>query len=440
MPYDIFHSYDFDSDEILTDETWKYVASKQVEDSDGFMTDYTWYTDGESHIFIFGDRDIYSPDPDYADWQCETHEEAEEWFNSYNGFAEDDLDLIECGSFSREEFFDTGFETAYGIKTEPEKTLNESYDNLPTWFIKYLESIDGNSTKTVLSKRNIDLKNVSYVEAPPPRSNRDPVLKDANRLNIFRLRSPRMNNEYIYIPSINNPMLYMGQGIFRHAKDLPWKDILEYTYEYGYINLIDPKTYNTAVRNERRAHRMNGVIRGKGQYPVSRNVYGQDKDGNTVVVDKEIKWLTTRGEDKSGYTLDPDKYVKMLDNVGLSNYADRLSNYYTKIENLRERIISLLNRYTIDNSSDYVAANLFSKNIFGDISDAISTLGRAIDYYQEIKQECEKLVGKTLPPEELDERIHYVFEWRAKYFRDYLKQTQETVKKLENPTARQKDI
>lgn len=68
---------------------WREVASKQVLDSDGFLTDYTMYTDGEIYIFMFGDKDLYEPDIDYADWEAETEERAWEWFNSYTGFADE---------------------------------------------------------------------------------------------------------------------------------------------------------------------------------------------------------------------------------------------------------------------------------------------------------------------------------------------------------------
>ena len=65
-------------------------------DSDGFYTDYTMYynPDEDNYFFMFGDEDVYGPDPDYADWTCETNEEATEWYNNYNGFEDDDLD--EC--------------------------------------------------------------------------------------------------------------------------------------------------------------------------------------------------------------------------------------------------------------------------------------------------------------------------------------------------------
>ena len=82
--------------ETFDTDKYKKIISKQVMDSDGFYTDYTMYynPDEDNYFFMFGDEDVYGPDPDYADWTCETNEEATEWYNNYNGFEDDDLD--EC--------------------------------------------------------------------------------------------------------------------------------------------------------------------------------------------------------------------------------------------------------------------------------------------------------------------------------------------------------
>lgn len=115
MSYDIFKVFGLDKihDSMTEDydykdndpSIWKLVKSKQVLDSDGFQTDYTWYTDGKKHIFMFGDSDITEPDPDYSDWEADTEEEAQEWFNSYTGFA-DELDSDEWSNFEEDDFED----------------------------------------------------------------------------------------------------------------------------------------------------------------------------------------------------------------------------------------------------------------------------------------------------------------------------------------------
>ena len=88
-----------EEDEDDTDDIdlggWEEIKSKQVEASDGFMTDYTWYVkyneDGsETHVMIFGDKDLYTPVNSEPDAEFDGEDVAREWFNAYNGFAEDD--------------------------------------------------------------------------------------------------------------------------------------------------------------------------------------------------------------------------------------------------------------------------------------------------------------------------------------------------------------
>ena len=72
---------------------WIKVAQKEVPDSDGFYTDYTMYVseDGSTYIFMFGDSDVYGPDIDYADHECSNWDEAVEWWDSYDGFEDENL-------------------------------------------------------------------------------------------------------------------------------------------------------------------------------------------------------------------------------------------------------------------------------------------------------------------------------------------------------------
>lgn len=81
----------------LENSPYTEIASKQVPDSDGFMTDYTMYRNintGE-YVFVFGDKDVYSPDNGNSDWSCDTEAEAQEWFNNYNGFEEDTEHVVD---------------------------------------------------------------------------------------------------------------------------------------------------------------------------------------------------------------------------------------------------------------------------------------------------------------------------------------------------------
>lgn len=82
------------TDELVEDGRYTFIDSKTVLDSDGFNTEYTMYYDNveDRYVFVFGDSEIYSPYDGYFDWECETEDEAIEWFNSYTGPGEDDDD------------------------------------------------------------------------------------------------------------------------------------------------------------------------------------------------------------------------------------------------------------------------------------------------------------------------------------------------------------
>lgn len=136
MAYDIFHGYGLDKiHDSFTENIdykdndvsqWTEVDSKEVLDSDGFTTDYTWYTNGEKHIFMFGDKEVYEPDEDYADWVTESEIEATDWFNSYEGFNEDTPSWIDIDESFEESptgnanFMNDGFDRVYGDGLELE--------------------------------------------------------------------------------------------------------------------------------------------------------------------------------------------------------------------------------------------------------------------------------------------------------------------------------
>lgn len=101
-------SDDFAYDYCEIDGTFEKIASKQVPDSDGFYTDYTMYRNLETgeYVFVFGDSDYYSPEEGNYDYECDSEEEAYEWFESYNGFGEDNVytsSEIQCSEDDRYE-------------------------------------------------------------------------------------------------------------------------------------------------------------------------------------------------------------------------------------------------------------------------------------------------------------------------------------------------
>lgn len=74
---------------------YEKIITKPVKDSDGFWSEYSmWYDyENEKYLFIFGDSDVYTPENSDPDWECDTYDEAVEWWNDYEGFDdEDDID------------------------------------------------------------------------------------------------------------------------------------------------------------------------------------------------------------------------------------------------------------------------------------------------------------------------------------------------------------
>ncbi len=421
MPYDIFHNYRFDEPEEK-ESVWKFVKSKQVTDSDGFKTDYTWYTDGNKHIFMFGDADLYEPDEAYADWECETRDSAQEWFDSYNGFEEDE-DLYECSSAKTAlEVIDKGINNLY-----KQKSLTEDFNNLPQWFVEYLNR--ASRVKDELTKRGVDLHNATYINAPLPRSNRDPVLRDPTRLNIFKIVD-FSGRDHIYICGVTNPNICVSPNEWIDARYLPMKKILDYTEEYGYIDLNDERNSNKELRDERAAlkHSLTNV-RGKGQYPVKHDI----RDDNYNVIGSEIRWVTNRGQDKSGYTLNPSKYVDMLNDVGLNTCGTRLESYYSKIEAFRNELIQLVSMFDLNNASKYRIRSMFGNNIYESISDAFREFSRAVDRYQYIKNRVDEIINDAdMNDERKDHRIKYLFEYDGVKLHGHLKDLRTSIDSIKN--------
>ena len=82
---------------MTTKEQYRMIKTKSVRDADGWLTDYTLYEDvaNGTYFCMFGDSDIYGPDPDYADWEGDTYEEALEWFDDYTDLDDDVYGAVE---------------------------------------------------------------------------------------------------------------------------------------------------------------------------------------------------------------------------------------------------------------------------------------------------------------------------------------------------------
>ena len=70
---------------------YKFLDKKTVTDEDGWLNDYCLYMkatpEGDhlqvSFVCVYGDEDLYRPEDGYYDFECDTIQEAQEWFDSY---------------------------------------------------------------------------------------------------------------------------------------------------------------------------------------------------------------------------------------------------------------------------------------------------------------------------------------------------------------------
>ena len=84
--------------EAVTHDEWSLVDTKEVRDSDGFITEYSWYMNSDQKSkFVFGDTDIYGSDSE-ADYETDDPEVAQEWFDNYTGV--DDMDESVDGEYN----------------------------------------------------------------------------------------------------------------------------------------------------------------------------------------------------------------------------------------------------------------------------------------------------------------------------------------------------
>ena len=98
-------TYLFYTDESLTEgypnsigDRYYRIDIKHVTDSDGFLTDYTWWYDDATgqNIFIFGDSELYTPGDTDPDWETDSEETAQEWWDNYVGpYDEEDFGIEE---------------------------------------------------------------------------------------------------------------------------------------------------------------------------------------------------------------------------------------------------------------------------------------------------------------------------------------------------------
>ena len=344
-------------------------------------------------------------------------------------------------SKSTEQLFDDAFESVYGLKSDSATSLNEDFGSFPDWLKNFL--VKDRGVKMSLNKRGVDLAHATYISGKLPQNARDAAFKDPSRLAVFRMVDTiGGTHEVIYIPGINDPDVYPdpnNRWSRYRASAISKKKLLELTKEYGYIDMNDSRNSNIALRNQRYHDKQGMVVRDReaGQTPQRYNVqYGTDERGYTDfdnVISFDVKWVTKRGYDKSGYKLDPDKYGRMLDNVGLDDYSIRLQMLYNQIESARTRLIALMSKYSVLDSTSVRVSRTWSRNIFGDISRVVDDFSRAIDTYTDLEEDVQRIVNSDkLDDSKKSERIHDTFTWNGKRLRDYIKEINTALRSIES--------
>lgn len=399
MKYDIFHNLNLNTkdDKIALTESyntkkqWELVDQKAVPDADGFLTDYCWYTDGDLHIFMFGDNELYEPDVDYADHVCESEKEAQDWFSSYEGFvdAEDEMSL-------------------------DEELLTEDLSGFPQWLKPLLSN---KSVSRVLSNRDIDLQNAQYIKAAPPRSSRDPILKDATKLCVYRLDLDRSGTNNVYIAGVNDIEAPDDAGNWTYISKLPYTQLFSRLIEFGYIDLTDATNSNKDIRAERiQLHQIDA--------PKRNPRYGQRE---ITHYDGSKEWYTDLNYDKSGYKLDPHKYQRMLDSVDLTTYSARLRSFYNKITATQRALNDVMQKITLDNYDYNASADAYDR-----VDDAVRYLRNAVRYYRALEDDCEYIINSddVIDEEDRNHDIQRAFRRRAADIRSELAECSEYIGKV----------
>lgn len=148
---------------------------KHVRDSDGFLTDYTWWYDAatDQHIFIFGDSEVYTPEDSSPDWETDSEDTAQEWWDNYVGPYEDDdldeglfnkLDAIESKVLGRngvdaldemsEEQLDKEIRAAKSLVKQAQNRNDEKSEKTFTDWLNVLERTKDGESFAVINDEN----------------------------------------------------------------------------------------------------------------------------------------------------------------------------------------------------------------------------------------------------------------------------------------------
>ena len=327
---------------------------------------------------------------------------------------------------------DPTYEEEFNVALESmkKKSLKEDYDpSIPEWVKKAIKSDIWRDHRRNAKLGRIAWDKAKYISDEVPTSNRDPRLKDPNRLNLFKFKNG------------SSDAFYKGDFIqdlwinWRPISKTPWKNIIPHIDEFGYIDLTDSNNSNADVRSDRREIKKDSVLdpdspnyRGQGQYHHRSDRYDY-KTGESWV---DYEWIMTSGQDKSGYKLDPYRLQRKLDNIGFKEVSSRIESFYNQLESVRLQLINLLSSLDVKNMT--LAKNTNYTTNADVVSQTARYFSNAADTFRQIKTEVDKTVDDLksgrISKATADSQINYTFKYLAKDFRNYLKDAKESLDRL----------
>ena len=218
------------SDKDVVD--YQLIARKQIDDNDGFSTDYAVYVvyldDGSVEYECYhGDRDFYGPwNGEGLDFESENDDEAVEWYNSYG--SDDVLESTTDVEASAEEFFtkEDLIEFAINVEDEINKRINPGKRKQFTVADAYIEN------------RNL------YIEL----SNSDYDLSANCTLDMRTIRRP--SDLHKYVGTIVNSMIeqyneFKGNDIIDSSTEVVGDAFSDLEDDY-----LTPPEYDEPIQHE----------------------------------------------------------------------------------------------------------------------------------------------------------------------------------------------
>lgn len=255
------------------------------------------------------------------------------------------------------------------------ESVNES---VPDWI---RNSSTYKSFLIAANKRGIDLYNAKFVEIDPPTSNRDPILKDDNKILIMLIYTGYKHDGYeLYSPSevfsewLNPYVSSLSAGGGKYADQMSWKAILSRTAHCGYYDISNAKK-DPELLNARRLAKQGDINYNRDQH---KQYKYRDSDA----------WLTHsarggREYDKSGYLIPtPTELLGRLYDPTKSSWDQVLNNIYIKIKKIDQSVKSKVSQ--IDEFSKEAAD--IQRDYYGRLSTVLyyyEELADSIAYYDE---------------------------------------------------------